>query len=170
MMAILSRGRWVNSGFSNHGLCIPLNQVDIDYQWPCMASFLLKMNPCTTGRGYPSEHNQYLTSELDIAFHVVVQQLSKTMNVIKWKHFLRYRPFVRGIHRSTLNSPHKGQWRGALMFSLICSWMNDWVNNRETGDLRRHHVHYDVTVMAHKQCATPVHAFCEGNLLVRLLQ
>ena len=36
--------------------------------------------------------------------------------VIKWKHFPRYWPFVRGIQRSPVNSPHKGQWRGALMF------------------------------------------------------
>ena len=43
--------------------------------------------------------------------------------------------------------PHKGQWRGALMFSLICAWINDWVNNREAGDLRRHRGHYDVNVM-----------------------
>ena len=68
-------------------------------------------------------------------------------DVIKWKHFPRYRPFVRGIHRSPVNSPHKGQWRGALMFSLTCVWINDWVNNREAGDLRRYRVHYDVTVM-----------------------
>ena len=67
--------------------------------------------------------------------------------VIKWKHFPRYWPFVRGIHRSPVNSPQKGQWRGALMFSLICAWINDWVNNREAGDLRRHRAHYDVTVM-----------------------
>ena len=39
-----------------------------------------------------------------------------------------------------------GQWRGALMFSLICAWINGWVNNREAGDLRRHRTHYDVTV------------------------
>ena len=38
-------------------------------------------------------------------------------DVIKWEHFPRYWPFVRGIHRSPVNSPHKGQWRGALMFS-----------------------------------------------------
>ena len=67
-------------------------------------------------------------------------------DVIKWKHFPRYWPFVRGIHRWPVNSPHKGQWRGALMFSLICTW-NAWVNNREAGDLRRHRVHYDVIVM-----------------------
>ena len=43
--------------------------------------------------------------------------------------------------------PHKGQWRGALMFSLICTRINGWVNNGEAGDLRRHRAHYDVTVM-----------------------
>ena len=68
-------------------------------------------------------------------------------DVIKWKHFLRYWPFVRGIHRSPLNSPHKGQWHGALMFSLICARINGWVNNREAGDLRRHQAHCDFIVM-----------------------
>ena len=68
-------------------------------------------------------------------------------DVIKWKHFPRYWSFVRGIHRSPVNSTHKGQWRGALMFSLICAWINAWVNNREAGDLRRYRAHYDVTVM-----------------------
>ena len=69
-------------------------------------------------------------------------------DVIKWKHFPRNWPFVRGIHRSPVNSPHKGQWRGALMFSLICVWINDWVNNCEAGDLRRYRAHYDVIVIA----------------------
>ena len=44
-------------------------------------------------------------------------------DVIKWKYFPRYRPFVRGIHRSSVNSPHKGQWHGALVLSLICAWI-----------------------------------------------
>ena len=42
---------------------------------------------------------------------------------------------------------HKGQWRGALIFSLICAWTNGWINNRDAGDFRRHRCHYDVTVM-----------------------
>ena len=46
-----------------------------------------------------------------------------------------------------VNSPHKGQWRGALMFSLICACISAWVNNRQAGDLRRHCGHDDVTVM-----------------------
>ena len=68
-------------------------------------------------------------------------------DVIKWKHFPRYWPFVRGIHRSPVNSPHKGQWRGALMFSLTCAWINGWVNNHGVCDLRRHRAHYDVIEM-----------------------
>ena len=68
-------------------------------------------------------------------------------DVIQWKNFPRYWPFVRGIHRSPMNSPHKGQWRGALMFSLICAWTNSWVNIRDAGDLRRHRSHCDVTVI-----------------------
>ena len=69
-------------------------------------------------------------------------------DVIKWKHFLRNWPFVQGIHRSLVNSPYKGQWRGALMFSLICVWINGWVNNRKAGDLRCYHVQYDLIVMS----------------------
>ena len=61
-------------------------------------------------------------------------------------NFPCYWPFVRGIHRSPVNSPHKGQWSGALMFSLIYVWINGWVNNREAVDLRRHRAHYDVSV------------------------
>ena len=68
-------------------------------------------------------------------------------DVIKWKQFPCYWPFVRGIHRSPVNSPHKGQWGGTLMFSLICAWINSRVNNREAGDLRWNRAHYDVRVM-----------------------
>ena len=67
-------------------------------------------------------------------------------DVIKWKHFPRYWPFVQGIHRSLVNSPHKGQWRGALMFSLICAWINGCVNNHDAGDLRCHRAHYDIVM------------------------
>ena len=58
-----------------------------------------------------------------------------------------YWTFVRRIHRSPVNSPNKGHWRGAIMFSLICAWKNGWVNSHETGDWRHRRAHYDVTVM-----------------------
>ena len=86
---------------------------------------------------------------------------------MKWKYFPRYWPFVRGIHRSPVNSPHKGQWRGALMFSLICTWINGWVDNGVAGDLIRHHAHYDVTVMTHmcSKSHCPAHT---GGIINRL--
>ena len=71
-------------------------------------------------------------------------------DVIKWKHFPHYWSFVPRNHRSPVNSPHKGQWRGALMFSLICAWINGWLNDREAGDFRRHRIHYDVIAMPSK--------------------
>ena len=84
---------------------------------------------------------------VDSTMEISEQSKPKHDDVIKWKHFPRYWPFVRGIHRSPVNSPHKGQWRGALKFSLIYAWINDWVNNGKAGDLRRHPGHHDVTVM-----------------------
>ena len=56
------------------------------------------------------------------------------------------------------NSPVTGEFPSqrpvtqSLIFSLICTWINSWVNNREAGDLRRHHAHYDVTVMYFPSC------------------
>ena len=95
-------------------------------------------------------------------------------DVIKWKHFPRNWPFVREIHRSPVNFPHKGQWRGALMFSLIYAWINDWVNNRVAGDLRRQHGHYDVIVMS-IGCSSPatpllVQTFVQAYIKARKLR
>ena len=68
-----------------------------------------------------------------------------------WRHqmetFSALLALCAGNSPVPVNSPHKGQWRGALMFTLICAGINDWVNNREAGDLRRHLDHYDVSVM-----------------------
>ena len=94
-------------------------------------------------RSYPSLPNQShgwscVTYSQLLSFHD---------DVIKWKHLPRYWPFVRGIHQSPVNSPRKGQWREALVFSLIYVWINGWVKNREAGDFRCYRAHYDVTVM-----------------------
>ena len=79
--------------------------------------------------------------------HIVWLQSKSHDDVIKWEHFPRHWPFVRGVNRSPGNSPHKGLWRWALMFPLICAWKNGWVNNGEAGDLRHRRAHYDINVM-----------------------
>ena len=89
---------------------------------------------------YPTAIDEYSVLSWS-AFYLLLD------DVMKWKHYPRYWPFVQGIHRSTVIFPDKGQWRGALMFTLICTRINGWVNNREAGDLRRHRTHYDVIVM-----------------------
>ena len=69
-----------------------------------------------------STHCLYLKtiSNHDFLYLRSTWALSTTFDdVIKWKHFPRHCPFVRGIHRSPVDSPPKGQWRGALMFSNI---------------------------------------------------
>ena len=76
----------------------------------------------------------------------VLRRFEILCRVVSWwrnemETFSRYWPFVRGIHRLPVNSPHQGQWRGALMFSFICAWTNGSVNNRDAGDLRRHNAH-----------------------------
>ena len=93
-------------------------------------------------------------------------------DVIKWKLFPRYWLFVLGIHRSPVNSPHKSQWRGALMFSLICVWINGWVNNREAGDLRRYRAPLwrhcnDGSYKSMLQCFVPA---CEAVQMYRTLK
>ena len=92
---------------------------------------------------------EYLTQSRSCAEMYIWKLVAKLPHddVIKWKHFPRYWPFVRGIRRSPVTSPHKGKWRGALVFSLICPRINGWVNNGEAGDLRRYRTHYDVMVM-----------------------
>ena len=73
--------------------------------------------------------------------------LLKHDDVIKWKHFRRYPAICMRNSPVRGDFPHKRQWRGALMFSLIRVWINCRVNSREAGHLRRHRAHYDVAVM-----------------------
>ena len=87
------------------------------------------------------------TGVTDLWSHVANWPLkhSATHDVIKT--FSESLACVLGIRQWPVNSPHKGQWSGALMFSLICAWINGWVNNHQADDSRRHRAHYDATVM-----------------------
>ena len=88
-----------------------------------------------------------------------------------WRHqmetFSALLALCAGNSPVPVNSPHKGQWRGALMFSLIYAWINDWANNREAGDLRRHRGHYDVIVMGYSDTGTLVPVKYLGGISVK---
>ena len=77
-------------------------------------------------------------------------------DVFEGNHVPRYWPFVWGIRRD-VNSTHKGQWQGALMFSLICAWTNGWANNLGVGDLRHLRAHYGATVMVARKMSKLPH-------------
>ena len=70
-------------------------------------------------------------------------------DVMEWKHFPRYWPFVRGIHRSRWIPRIKTSEAELLFIFFIFVWINSWVNNREAGDLRHHGAHYDDTAWKH---------------------
>ena len=111
--------------------------------YTCMSAYLFDVACYQLGR----DKRSFQGPNIPATGEDPTQKLHYHDDVINWKHFPRYWPFVRAIHRSPVNSQHKGQWHGSLMFSLICVWINGWVNSREASDLRRYCADYDVTVM-----------------------
>ena len=130
-----------------HGLSFTKTRVTLFRVGP------LKLLPTTVSLPHHSlglkliykRRNPYLSfrSYLKSQFRQIIYMMTSSNG----NNFLHYWPFVQGIHRWPVNSPHKDQWRGALIFSLICAWINGWISNRETSNFRRHRAHNDVTVM-----------------------
>ena len=77
-------------------------------------------------------------------------------DVIKWKLFPRCWPYCgefaghRWIHLT------KDSDAELWYFLWSARWINGWLNNRETGDLRRHRAHYDVIVMENGYSLPPI--------------
>ena len=89
-----------------------------------------------------------VTSKYDISISVMAVIFHRRP---LWRHkmetFFALLALCEGNHQSPMDSLHKGHWRGALMFSLICAWSNVLGNNRHAGGLIRHCAYYDFTVM-----------------------
>ena len=101
--------------------------------------------------------SQSITYNFDIIEYIVLLCFLSTIICIYlniwWYNYTLF--FMRGIHRSPVNSSRNCQWHGALVFSLICAWANDQTSSRNAGDLRRNRRHYDVTVMVTGMCLLP---------------
>ena len=95
----------------------------------------------------------YMQRQQPFPFHLQSMQTTyRLMHGLPWITIFAWRrhqmeTFSALLALCALNSPHKGQWRWALMFSSICAWINLWVNNREEDDLRCYRAHYDAIVM-----------------------
>ena len=81
-------------------------------------------------------HRPYSVNEMQLLETVgEIWQLSNCQiwphdDVMIWKCFPHYWPFVRGIHRSLVDSPHKGPviWG----FEFICSYLNMLLNKQSS--------------------------------------
>ena len=125
------------------GLAIQWRKCQNDISVSCTGTLSVSTGPLSDLRYIKSDEGSIQVGKQSTCLY----ERTAHDDVIKWKYFPRYWPFVWGIHRCPVNFPQKGQWRGTLMFSLIWAWINGWVNNREAGDLRRHRAHFDVSVM-----------------------
>ena len=73
-----------------------------------------------------------------------------------WRHqmetFSALLALCAGIHQSPVNSPQKRPVTRSLIYFLWSApWLYGRVNNRDAGDLRRHHAHYWRHCNAHVQ-------------------
>ena len=95
-------------------------------------------------------------SWLAFFYQILLSHATRSRNMIWWRHqmeiFSALLAICEGNPSASGGFPSQSQWRGALMFSLICTWTNGWANNRVTGDLRRHRAHYDVHIMTIAPC------------------
>ena len=122
-------------------LVTPLNQASIPLTW----QMILKIN-----------------ANIHSAYYVTILTWWRR----QMETFSVFWPFVMGIHRSPLDSPSKGQWRGALMLSWTCAWTNGWANTRDSGDLTHRRAHYDVTIMDIEMCAMEDNSVKAGLLKI----
>ena len=113
-----------------------LQRTHVSFSSKCtgIVSFDINDHPMESWWKYLTEISLYLwVTPLPVADSCIVSAASYSW----WRHQME--TFSESLaHRSPVNSPHKGQWRGALIFPLIYAWINAWSNNREAGDLRRH--------------------------------
>ena len=116
-----------------------------------MKKFSALLAICAGNSSVPGEFpaQRPVTGSFNVFFDL---RLNKQLSKQSWGWWFEMlpRPLWGHCNGSPGNSPHKGQWRGALMFSLICAWINSWVNNHEAGDLRCYRAHYEVTAMGHR--------------------
>ena len=109
---------------------------------------------CENKRRFRTQTNTFVLITIDVSVNLMVWHTTVTGRDVKNFALVTMMTSSNGnIFRATGHLCGKliGQWRGALMFSLICAWWNGWVNNREADVLRRHRAHYDVTVMTNQR-------------------
>ena len=115
--------------------------------WESCYTFLSQAIRILEGRLWTSHQQPILLKYLPGESREPGDDTRNLTRAVTWWHH-QMETFFRVIgYLPSVNSPHKGQWLGTLLLSLIWAWTNGCVHNRGTGDLRHIRAHYDVTVM-----------------------
>ena len=137
-------------------------QQKVTVKWTCkeiyMYSFIQTNGTRVASMAFFGWGKIVKTAFLNMMFVLGNKYNGKYGDIIKWKQFPHYWPLARGIRLSPVDFSQKGQWRGASMFSLTCTWTNHWAYKWDASDLRHYHTHYDITVMMEV-----THCICHAN-------
>ena len=112
------------------------------FKWCCWRN---KLYLCKLWKGALNCH--------DILYHGVPCRELCISQKTWWRHQME--TFSALLALCARNSPVTGDFpsqgpvtRSFDVFSLICAWINAWVNKREVDDLSRHRAHYDITLIS----------------------
>ena len=128
---------------TRYDCCLPCHLSVVSYKPPQGSPRLfIYVYSCSEGNSMTNKDS------ITKRYKHTVQNNEDMMTSSNGNFFLRYRPFVRGIHRwiPLTKASDAELW----CFLWSAPWINGWVNNREAGDLRRHRAHYDVTLMSYR--------------------
>ena len=151
------------SPFLNHGLLLFTRCSNSYMNGLGVLQFRTKPSIC------PTSHSIWENGHWDLTRFDGMQSLTHLFPVITyfdtwWRHQMETFSALLAICAG--NSPVPGEFRSqrpvtrALIFPLICVWINGWVNNREAGDLRRYRAHYDVRIMITQHCLKHENSNC----------
>ena len=117
----------------HHGMCVT------HVPW-CMPGSLTSGFLWSRWRAKRSRHSLHMRNpQFYVSGKWPMELASHQMEFCVWSLSSMMKSSNGNIFR-VLNSPYEGQWRGTMMFSLICAWTNGRVNTRHVGDFRRHHL------------------------------
>ena len=139
---------WYVNHFNTRWSEVRIIPPDVSQQTICTSAlYLYRRIPILCLKNQPVSVDMSVNISYDITPCLGLKKFDTPWRSHQMKHFPRYWSSVRGIHRSPMDSPHKGQCREALIFALICAWTNGEANNQDSSDLRRHLSHYDIILM-----------------------